>query len=466
MSDRTPSKLNACLLGLSLTALVLLYAYLTRSGPAAAMPNQPDPVGIGGSFPPFAMLPLLELQLIELGVWLVAGLMGLELLSLSLPPAWRPRGPVVGLCQVILVLGALADAELVTRIAVWPARSLGIMAPDATRYWTFNRYTTHPMFTVNSHGLRGLEIDPDKRPGEFRILCLGNSVSAGDNLAEKDSYPFLLQGYLRKRCPGVLVRVMNGAVYGYSAVQGRMVLEDVAEEFKPDLVIVCFGRFEPSMVDESGEPLPAHRWPLANLRTAAFRSMLYLTLRQSLESRLQRDALTDPSSDWLVDQAQIMESSHSRQEIMARRGEIEKRDRALQGPLGSRAFWWFVGESRKRGFKLVLYRNFNLGAPADDRLLLARALELRSRLRQGPPLTGSELEILSEMELAFIAGVPVVNLNRAWRRIPNIRDYMQDESHPNVAGTIMQAADIGRFLLDQGLIPGAGPGGARPGPQE
>jgi len=430
-----------------------------RPGPLG--PGLGNIVGLGGSFPPLAMLPSLERQLLERAIWLTAGLMSLELLALCLPRRFGFRPRAVGLCQVLLVLGTLADAELTVRVELQPLRSVGIMAPDATRYWTFNRDTTHPKFTVNSHGLRGLPIIPDKRPGEFRILCLGNSVSAGDDLAEKETYPFLLQAYLRKRCPGTLIRVQNGAVYGYSTIQGRMVLEDVADEFKPDLVIVCFGRFEPSLVDANGEPLLSHRWPLSNLRAAAFESMLYLTLRQSLNSRLPGAALPGAGFGWLNDPQQVQDRPP--QEALARRRAIEAGDQNLQGPLNGQAFWWFVEQSRKQSFKLVHYDHYSVGSPGDTPLVerpAPRALRDRFRQSEGKgrvPLTWRDLKApwLSVPELAYIADVPSLDMNRTWGKIPNILDYMQDTSHPNVAGTVMQATDIGKFLLDQGLVPGA-----------
>ena len=465
MSDSTRGKMNAILLGLMLVGLGVLHASLAQAGTSWPQ-NLPSQVGSGGSFPPRALLPILEPWLVKLGMWLLAALMGLELLSFCPPSGWRPRRWVVALSQALLVLGFLADAELGARLVLWPVRSVGIMTPHATRYWTFNPYTTHPMFTINSHGLRGLEIDPDKKPGEFRILCLGNSVSAGNFLAEKDSYPFLLQGYLRKRCPGTLIRVQNGAVYGYTVLQGRMVFEELAEEFKPDLVIVAFLGVEQSMVDSSGEPLPAHRWPLNQLRSAAFESSLYLTLRQSLESRAQREGSRSTGYCWLVDKQQQQEGTRQVREAMVNQSEETRLNLQRQPALNGQGFWWFVQQSRKRGFKLVCYNYFSLYNPSRRPLEAAIRQggipELRERMRlaergQATPVTWGELEPLhlDLPTLAWIAGVPCLDLDRGWEKIPNIKDYMQDDCHPNVAGTIMQATDIGKFLLDQGLVPGA-----------
>lgn len=467
------SKTNACLLGLMLTGLVCLHSHRSRSiGWSSGLVGNHAGHG-GGSFPPQAMLPGLELLLLELGVWLVAGLMLLELLPLLVPSAWKPRPRVVLLGQVLLGLGLLVQAELVTGIVLWPHRCVPYMAPHAIRFWTFNRDTSHPNFTVNSHGLRGLEVHPKKSANEFRILCLGNSVSAGDNLAEKETYPFLLQAYLRKRCPGVLVRVLNGAVYGYSAVQGRMVLEEVADEFQPDLVIASFGRFEPFLVNAEAEPLPAQRGLLGSLRQAAFGSTLYLTSRQMLDSRLARDYLLQPGQGhyWLLDPQEVDRSDRNAPNGSDGFEVSSQLDQKLQTPLNNRLFWWFFQESRRRGFQLVQYSYYERDSPVLPLDFGPDFVRLRDRVRQvqrerQAPLSWDELQALLGPsgvmipDLAYIADVPIVDLNRTWREIPNIADYMQDSNHPNVPGTVMQATDIGNFLLEQGLVPGTGREGA------
>ncbi len=353
---------------------------------------------------------------------------------------------MIGVGQVLLVLGLTLNAELVLRQILWPLRGDTFMEPHATRYWTFNRYTTDNRFTVNRHGLRGVEINPHRQPKEFRILCLGNSISAGDNLKENQTYPFLLQAYLRKRCPGTLVRVQNGAVYGYSCLQGVMVYEDVADEFKPDLVILGMSYFDVNLVDRNGDPFLSHRWPLNKLRALAFESMLYMTLRQAALTRQARAADPEPPDP--------------------------RRANNIDDQLGltARSFRWFLEQSKKRGFQLVLYTTyahdkgqFMVPKESTERPALR---SLYRRMRQGGQAVTAQAEpdalrlddpTLTQEELAYLYDIPQVDLDRTWRMRPDIGNYMADSTHPNVAGTVMQAEDIGNFLLERGLIPGCSP---------
>lgn len=76
-----------------------------------------------------------------------------------------------------------------------------------------------------------------KRPGEFRIVVLGDSftVSAGVDYAR--IYTTLLEQHLKEKHPGV--RVINLAVGGYNVVQYAAVLEEVALGLEPDMVLVA-----------------------------------------------------------------------------------------------------------------------------------------------------------------------------------------------------------------------------------
>lgn len=285
---------------------------------------------------------------------------------------------------------------------------------------------------------------PEKQPGEFRVLCLGNSVSAGNELSEVNTYPFLLRGYLQERCPGTLVRVQNGAVYGYSIVQGAMVLEEIADLYRPDLVIVGFAYFDLALVDKDDQPVTSHRWPMTVLRSLAFESRLYMTLRQTL----------------LVQQARAHRGQPAEASLSV--------DPDRQERINTRYFRWFVEQARKRGFQLVLYQQYNhhershmVPLPPGFRPEVeAMYREMHPSPGQEPPpphLLRAEQERLGLRieELAWLEDVPTVDLSRTWRMISDIAKYMQDSSHPNVRGTRMQARDIANFLLDHGLVPGA-----------
>ena len=426
-----PSWTNAVLLGLLLVALVALFLLADRRLAHAPVPS-PQTLDAGGAaFPPTPLLPLLHVRLLYLAAWLVWGLWILEFPRLLLPAALRPRVGVVGAAQALLVAGFLLDMELGLRVELAPYRTRGYMAPEAERYWTFNRATADSRFTVNAFGLRGVEIDPDKRPGEFRILCLGDSITAGNFLAEKQTYPFLLQAWLRKRFPGRLIRVQNGAVYGYSIVQGAMVFDRVAEAFKPDLVLLGFTHFNLTMVDQDDEPFLSHRWPLVELRRLAFQSTLYMTLRQTLRPHPVRGF-------WPL-------SSE----------ESGAEDRRRQDRLNEKYVLWFRDQARRRGFQVVLYRPYHHEGPL-------HAPGVRPSFSAQTPGLGFALVPDLEQELPPHRvpqglrefGLPLVDLERGWRTIPDVGRFLQDSSHPNIPGTVMQARDLGGFLVEEGLVPG------------
>lgn len=436
------AKLNAILLNLAILGAGLLHRQI-QANPQACWSNLENHLMVGGgTFPPSRLLLPLKMDLVFLALVILAALAALEMLLVFLPARVRPRSWVVVGAQVVLVLGGGVAAEFGVRARVWPFREQFYLAPHSARYWTFNRYTTHPSFTVNSYGLRGVEIEPDRRPGEFRILCLGNSVSAGDNLSEPQTYPFVMQGYLRKKCPEAWIRVQNGAVFGYSIWQGKMVFEDLVDVYKPDLVILGFSYFDVHLVDQNGDPERSHQGVLTHLRALAFESMLYMTCRQAILTARARPDSVHPPHPW-------------------RDGSSE-----LQSRFNSRYFRWFMNECRERGIQLVLYTPYSHSTdhflvpqppePGPEVMDLYRRMrDPEARKNASPTQLRPDDPDLRMQDLAYLHDIPHIDIHESWRMRPDIQDYLQDESHPTVEGTIMQATEIGDFLLEQGLIPGA-----------
>lgn len=76
---------------------------------------------------------------------------------------------------------------------------------------------------------------------EKRILAFGNSLFAGYNVAQEDSYPSKLEAALRAR--GVNARVTNAGVSGDTTAAGkqRLIFTLDAQKEKPDLFILELG---------------------------------------------------------------------------------------------------------------------------------------------------------------------------------------------------------------------------------
>jgi lysophospholipase L1-like esterase len=95
---------------------------------------------------------------------------------------------------------------------------------------------------TNSRGLRGPELPRAKEPGEFRVLCLGDSVTFGLGLSDQETWPARLAIALGKapQLAGRRVRVVSGAVPGWSSVQGMRLLSQL-KELDPDVIVFWFG---------------------------------------------------------------------------------------------------------------------------------------------------------------------------------------------------------------------------------
>ena len=92
--------------------------------------------------------------------------------------------------------------------------------------------------STNSRGLRSKEVRPLE--GQYRILALGDSRTLGSGIYDSETWPALLEARLNEFVPNYF-EVINAGVGGYSAYQGMRYLEKYVHEFKPQLVVACFG---------------------------------------------------------------------------------------------------------------------------------------------------------------------------------------------------------------------------------
>ena len=112
------------------------------------------------------------------------------------------------------------------------------------RFWAYR--PNNAELGINSMGMRGPDLQLEKRPGVYRIICLGDSVTFGFKIPEADSYPRQLERFLNERLPASdpqidAVEVINAGVVGYSSLQGMRYLEGELSELQPDMVLVNFG---------------------------------------------------------------------------------------------------------------------------------------------------------------------------------------------------------------------------------
>ncbi|HQP35178.1 MAG TPA: SGNH/GDSL hydrolase family protein [Polyangiaceae bacterium] len=142
---------------------------------------------------------------------------------------------------VLLVL--LAIVEGVCRVAV-DRRILGVVEMPREGGWVKaddrvgfvlvpgDYDGTH----VNRIGLRGPEVETEKKPGCRRILMLGGSTTYGNTVKTEDAYPAVVQRSLTAGQPGACVEVINAGISGAHSGHQLARYRHIYSALKPDVV--------------------------------------------------------------------------------------------------------------------------------------------------------------------------------------------------------------------------------------
>ncbi len=102
-------------------------------------------------------------------------------------------------------------------------------------------FDDHANFLINRYGFRDEQFQVAKNSKTFRILALGDSVTAGNGIGDvRNTYPKVLERVLNQKLPGRTFQVFNMGVGGYETLQEVESLRDVGLQFRPDLVTVGF----------------------------------------------------------------------------------------------------------------------------------------------------------------------------------------------------------------------------------
>ena len=93
--------------------------------------------------------------------------------------------------------------------------------------------------SLNSKGIRGPEYAYDKRPGEYRVMMLGDSFVEGYSVEFEEVTSQVLQNLLTERGHPDCT-VINGGTGGWSTDQEYLFFQNEAYKYHPDLTILMF----------------------------------------------------------------------------------------------------------------------------------------------------------------------------------------------------------------------------------
>lgn len=194
---------------------------------------------------------------------------GLDLARAASSPRWRKRsilgtsqglpkgGPRIrgirrrhglrrGLAMMAALLVFVSSAELGVRAfdpqelrLRWYSRK-GVMVFVPGFRGSQGRSAPGSPIETNSDGLRDREYPRDKTQGTFRILVLGDALTAGLQVPFESTYPKRLESLLAALHPSSRAEVVNAGIPGYGTADELRYLEAFGERWKPDLVLVAF----------------------------------------------------------------------------------------------------------------------------------------------------------------------------------------------------------------------------------
>ena len=247
-----------------------------------------------------ATIPLVKegIELLAMGLGLNLGLRALTTLALVAGSVMTSFVFIETALQVSTRFRNLEDksgfANTLTMPAQWRMRVVEVEGSRYSYYW-------HGVLHVhNRDSMRVLGDFPPKRPGTFRIIALGDSLTYGYGIAEQDTYPKVLETLLNDT---FRVEVLNLGVSGAQSEDIYKILQRKLPELQPDLVIygMCLNDFLPSGVGQYDNnrayqvPLPYKEHFIQNTLTGKLLAQRYdaLLMRWGLRVDFFTDILRD-----------------------------------------------------------------------------------------------------------------------------------------------------------------------------
>ncbi|MBL4847721.1 MAG: SGNH/GDSL hydrolase family protein [Planctomycetes bacterium] len=272
---------------------------------------------------------------------------------------------------------------------------------------------------INSLGLRGPETTLEPAEGTFRILCLGDSTTFGFYVEENETLPHQLQTSLLAGGAGTLETV-NGGCGGWSIASETQFFLERGARLKPQLVVLTFCGNDLADLKRERSNYEAQKAQLG--QGASF-------LKDALYSTATYELLLRGKIAW----------KRARQKSAGREPHPLS-SAAIEGPEGERLWGLYEGhltrlrdELRKRKVALVV-------SYLPDAWRLQEGLEEVDSGRLG--------KLCARLKIPYVSGYP------SFKGRPVSELYHAPiDAHQNAEGNRVLAADVARFLLDQGLVP-------------
>jgi len=329
----------------------------------------------------------------------------------------------------------------------------------------YDRRDYYSTFRINSRGLRGRERGHQKQAGVTRVLALGDSFVEAFMVGDDEMVTSRLEARLQDR--GCRVEVINGGTIGYSSDQEYLFYREEGRKYAPEVVVtfvyhndipyLVHGRYsvypKPLLSFDTDPPrvvnypLPRYTPPAPSVPPPTPRPRSYLLefVDQRLEhtsartyNRLARLGLWKPLRQLPMNEElrlfRVPEMGHLRPAWSALTWTLEALTKAVSANGGHLVVAYIPSrmEVSRRHWEITEAR-YGLAGTSFDRGAVA------DRLRY---ITGR-------------LGLPLLDLTPALSRVDGLLTpvYYDTDSHWNVLGQDVAAAELAEFLSSRGLLP-------------
>ncbi len=164
---------------------------------------------------------------------------------------------------------------------------------------------------------------------KYRIVCLGDSNTFGEELPYVQTYPAVLQELLHEQYPDLAAVVINVGIRGDTSVLGLARLERDVLAYKPHVVVSAFGLNDGNLgdwpLDLTREREMYRERSLGRVESWLEHSHLYLTLRARTRRLLRR--LNGPAAPPVPDSTRELQPRVSRDGFACAQNELVTRIR-------------------------------------------------------------------------------------------------------------------------------------------
>ncbi len=167
---------------------------------------------------------------------------------------------------------------------------------------------------LNSWWFRDREMEIEKPAGVYRIAIIGDSITYGQGVAEKDRFPNLLEDYLNEGQRNDRYEVLNFGWLGSETIDHVNILKNTVFKMNPDFVLLQWYINDVEGNDKSGRPEPVSLIPIDSVDSLLYHeSAFYYLLNLEWQDLVQSIRPSTTYDGYLFQRFGDPESQESRE---------------------------------------------------------------------------------------------------------------------------------------------------------